>query len=274
MFPSPQRWFTGITMSGIVFTLASLGPTYAADGKCTAKEKGICQDGEICAAKCKAKGAGDNCNAPKADGMGAHKGLCMAKGKGKCMNKAIGAGKDMGMCKDMCMDGGMGMCKGMGMGGGKRMGMMGMNQSTGMCGMGMCGMGGRPMNMQQSQQQQAQNVAFQNQLRRLAKQSKTNLQEAFKNDEPEVRAAAAWLAGDRRLTLQGDLIGLLTDPSELVRQSSRRSLVLLSMPAKSPSRAPRTTQTRGIDFGPLPGAGEDAQTTAAQQWQQWWDSKR
>jgi hypothetical protein len=280
MFSSPQRWFTGIAFGGIVLTLAAFGPAHAADEKCAAKGMGMCQDGDMCAGKCKAKGACDKCEQKqgcKADGMCAQKGMCMAKGKGKCMNKAMGAGKDMGMCKDMCMDGGMGMCKGMGMGGkgmgmmgmagGKGMGMMGMNQGMGCC------MGGMRTNMEHLLQQQAQNVTFQKQLKRLAKQSKTSLPGYFQDSEPEVRAAAAWVAGDRRLALQSDLIGLLTDSSELVRQSARRSLVLLSMPTKTPSRVPRTGQTRGIDFGPLPGAGEAAQSVAAQQWQQWWDNK-
>ena len=62
------------------------------------------------------------------------------------------------------------------------------------------------------------------------------------------------MAGQKRLPLEAELIGLLSDPHPQVRQGARQALVRLS---------------RGNDFGPLPTATAKQISQSARSWRQW-----
>jgi HEAT repeat protein len=94
---------------------------------------------------------------------------------------------------------------------------------------------------------------------------------------------AAYVIGERRLPWPRDLIPLLEDPSDEVRQAARRSLVILSflelnpqeaalIAAPNPSRSPTPLAklTKPIDFGPAAGAAKAAQKAAVTKWTDWW----
>jgi HEAT repeat protein len=109
--------------------------------------------------------------------------------------------------------------------------------------------------------------------------SETELRAALKSDIPLKRLAAAYAVGERRLFWQDDLMALLTDDSDAVRQSARRGLVILSYLKLNPERATtnsgkhaRTSDSpaRLHDFGPLPGASVAARRKAAREWADWW----
>lgn len=74
----------------------------------------------------------------------------------------------------------------------------------------------------------------------------------FKDDRPEVRAAAARAAGK---TLGGKLIDLLEDSDAAVREATHEALVRLN---------------RGTDFGPSPNASDNDRSLALQRWREWW----
>jgi hypothetical protein len=71
-----------------------------------------------------------------------------------------------------------------------------------------------------------------------------------------VRAAAARTAGARKLRFGAELIDLLSDSEESVRQAARQALVQLS---------------RGQDHGPRTDATEEELSTAVRNWRAWWD---
>ncbi len=91
--------------------------------------------------------------------------------------------------------------------------------------------------------------------RSLAKKSSAELGEKLKDEQAEVRAAAARVAGNKKLPLGEELIDLLSDDEAEVRQAAHQALVRLS---------------RGKDFGPKPDAKESARTQAIQKWRDWW----
>jgi hypothetical protein len=107
----------------------------------------------------------------------------------------------------------------------------------------------------------------------LSRQGDKKLREALGHERPEVRWAAAWVAGNRLKPLQEPLIELLTDPDGNVRQAARRALVLLAnkdvirraLHFNYPLPPGRIT-----DFGPEPGDGEEERGLAATRWQFWW----
>jgi HEAT repeat protein len=94
---------------------------------------------------------------------------------------------------------------------------------------------------------------------------------------------AAYVVGEKRLRWPADLVPLLEDPSDEVRQAARRSLVILSfldlnpeeaalIAAPNPSRPPTPLAklNKPADFGPAAGAGKSAQKTAVTKWTDWW----
>jgi hypothetical protein len=165
-------------------------------------------------------------------------------------------------------------------------------------GHGCCGGGMNPVMLQYMQmqlmqqyallqQQTSSTTSFQRTISQLATQSESSLRMSLKDEDPLTRLSAAYVAGEKRLPLQADLIELLTDKNDAVRQAARLSLIKLSLTApeskdatgrtakKGTKTAKKATQTaRGIDFGPLPNADRAAQVKAARQWREWWDKKK
>jgi hypothetical protein len=75
------------------------------------------------------------------------------------------------------------------------------------------------------------------------------------DDRAEVRAAAARAVGTRFPALGGDLINLLNDKDEGVRQAAHQALVRLN---------------RGTDLGPAEEASETSRAEAVEKWSAWW----
>jgi hypothetical protein len=139
-------------------------------------------------------------------------------------------------------------------------------------------------------QQTSPTMNFQKAINQLATQSESSVREAMKDDEVLTRLSAAYVTGEKRLPLQADLIKLLTDKNDAVRQVARLSLIKLSLTATPPQTVTKGIQTtkkatqttkkatqtacRGMDFGPLPNANRADQVKAARQWQEWWDKSR
>jgi HEAT repeat protein len=97
------------------------------------------------------------------------------------------------------------------------------------------------------------------------------------------RFMAAYVIGEKRLAWPKDLIPLLEDQSDEVRQAARRSLVILSflelnpeeatlIAAPNPSRPPTPLAklNKPVDFGPAAGAGKAPQKAAVTKWTAWW----
>jgi hypothetical protein len=92
----------------------------------------------------------------------------------------------------------------------------------------------------------------------LNRQRPDTLKKSLQSRRPAVKEMAALIAGSRGLPLGQELIDLLKDESDSVRQAARQGLVRLS---------------RGQDFGPQPGAGESQRDEAIKQWQRWWNNR-
>lgn len=106
------------------------------------------------------------------------------------------------------------------------------------------------------------------QVRKLAKDDPSAVEEALQSPSAATRWAAARVVALKSLPLQDRLIELLTDPDYLVRQAARQGLVRLSARAQD-SKKKRPTG-RGVDFGPVPNASSAARTAAARKWRAWW----
>lgn len=91
-------------------------------------------------------------------------------------------------------------------------------------------------------------------LREVAKEGAEAVRTKLKDPQPLTRWIAATIAGKKRMRLEAELIRLLMDPSPVVRQAARASLVRLS---------------RGNDFGPPPRATAKQAASSARAWQ-WW----
>jgi hypothetical protein len=131
-------------------------------------------------------------------------------------------------------------------------------------------------------QQTSPMANFQRTINQLATQGESSVREAMKDDDILTRLSAAYVAGEKKLPLQVNLIELLTDKADAVRQMARLSLIKQSITAP-PQAKNKTSQTakkgnqpacRGIDFGPLPNANRAAQVKAARQWREWWDKAK
>jgi HEAT repeat protein len=117
--------------------------------------------------------------------------------------------------------------------------------------------------------------------------SEPELRATLKHRSSDRRFAAAYVVGERLLGWPEDLIPLLEDGSEAVRQAARRSLIILSFLVLNPEEAQRIrAPQRGgtvtplsqlkspVDFGPQPGAKREARARAAKQWKEWWADQR
>jgi hypothetical protein len=116
-------------------------------------------------------------------------------------------------------------------------------------------------------------------LRAALDASEDELRAALKSPVAVNRVVAAYAVGERRLPWQDDLIPLLLDNDDAVRQAARRSLVILSFlklnpevasagPGKPGPPADRLTPAR--DFGPRPRAPVAGRKKAAEEWAEWW----
>jgi hypothetical protein len=92
--------------------------------------------------------------------------------------------------------------------------------------------------------------------RHLSRLDAKGVREALTADQAQVRAAAARVAGSKRLPVGEELIALLNDPQAEVRQAARQALGRLS---------------KGLDYGPEPTASETERTEAARRWRAWWE---
>jgi hypothetical protein len=93
----------------------------------------------------------------------------------------------------------------------------------------------------------------------LGRQTEEVVREKLGDDNPEVRGAAARVAGARFPSLGGSLVDLLVDPKPEVRESARQGLVKMS----------RNTQ----DFGPRPEDSVEAQKESQRRWRAWLDKR-
>jgi hypothetical protein len=116
--------------------------------------------------------------------------------------------------------------------------------------------------------------------------SESELRATLKHRSVARRFAAAYVVGERLLEWPSDLIPLLEDKSEAVRQAARRSLIVLSFLAVNPEEARRIRSphpngvvkslselSQPMDFGPNPGAKPKAWAQAAKQWREWWSNR-
>jgi hypothetical protein len=92
--------------------------------------------------------------------------------------------------------------------------------------------------------------------RHLTRQPAAFVKDKLKDDQPEVRMAAARVAAAKHPALAGAVIDLLVDDQADVRTAARQALVGLS---------------RGEDFGPSADAGKDEREQARQKWRAWWE---
>lgn len=117
--------------------------------------------------------------------------------------------------------------------------------------------------------------------------SEADLRAALKHQLPDRRFAAAYVVGERLLEWQDDLIPLLRDKSEAVRQGARRSLIILSFLALNPDEArsirsrksdegatPLSKLNKPVDYGPQPNAKPAALSQAVKQWKEWWADRK
>lgn len=121
----------------------------------------------------------------------------------------------------------------------------------------------------------------------MMEQKKEDLRAALNSERAEYRFMAAYVAGERRMPWQQDFIQLLTDPTDAVRQSARRGLIILSFLALNPDEASlfeaagKTTppvssepDVSPVDFGPPSPGTPAAQKKAVAQWTEWFAEKR
>ena len=137
----------------------------------------------------------------------------------------------------------------------------------------------------------SQQIGQQQYLQRLylqmIDQTEDELRRALKSDTVDKKFMAAYVAGERRMFLQNELIPLLTDASDPVRQSARRGLIILSFLLLNPDEAkviacavrkqeplPLERLTPPMDFGPRAEATKAEQKKAQDQWKEWWAKPR
>jgi hypothetical protein len=96
-------------------------------------------------------------------------------------------------------------------------------------------------------------------VKHLARQSPIHLKCRLRDERPDVRMAAAKVVARRLLPLGEELIVLLSDENEDVRQTARNALVELA---------------RGADHGPERNASAADVEAAARAWRAWWEQNR
>src|SRR5262245_16768124 len=89
----------------------------------------------------------------------------------------------------------------------------------------------------------------------LARLESKLIKEKLQDETPAVRAAAAQAVASKHPRLGGDVIGLLTDASPVVRKAARQALVKLA---------------RGADYGPMYDASPSEREEAVKKWRAWW----
>jgi len=91
-------------------------------------------------------------------------------------------------------------------------------------------------------------------LKHLSRQPMATVKDGLRSDRAEVRQTAAQVVGDKGHKLAAELIDLLNDREEDVRQAARQSLKKLA---------------KGTDHGPERGAKEADRAEAMKQWRAW-----
>jgi phage shock protein E len=92
----------------------------------------------------------------------------------------------------------------------------------------------------------------------------------LKSDKAEERFSAALAIGEKGLPLAGELIGLLMDKSDPVRQAARRSLILTSYHVDTMKKANKKGAVpTSVDFGPIPNANPALQKQSVKAWREW-----
>jgi hypothetical protein len=92
-------------------------------------------------------------------------------------------------------------------------------------------------------------------LSNLTRQGAAVVKGKLRDDPPEVRAAAARAVGRKFPALGGDVIDLLNDQDEGVREAAHQALLRLN---------------KGTDLGPTEQASETSRADAVEQWRAWW----
>jgi len=102
------------------------------------------------------------------------------------------------------------------------------------------------------------------------KKDKGELCDMLKSDKADDRFAAALAIGEKRLPLTAELIGLLTDKSDPVRQAARRSLILTSYHLDAMKKANKKGAVPTyVDYGPIPNAYPTLQKQSVKAWTAW-----
>ncbi len=92
-------------------------------------------------------------------------------------------------------------------------------------------------------------------LQDLAQERPEVLRRRLTDKNAETRWMAVQVVGIHRYPYQADLVALLSDPDNSVRQAARQALVRVS---------------RGNDFGPAIKAGQSEREKAIGRWKHWW----
>jgi hypothetical protein len=137
------------------------------------------------------------------------------------------------------------------------------------------------------QQQKLQAQYLQRLYIAMTDMSHDELKVALESSAIDRRYMAAFVVGDRRLPWHDKLIQMLSDSSDLVRQSARRGLIILAFLAlnpdeakliasPTPSRPPTPLEKLNppVDFGPWPNASKEDQKKAVKEWTDWWAKER
>jgi hypothetical protein len=138
-------------------------------------------------------------------------------------------------------------------------------------------------------QSRQQSERLQRLYKSMAARGKDDLHALLESEDQEQRLMAAYVGGDRGLPWFKEFLAMLTDPVDVVRQSARRGLIILSFLALNPDEvsavdpAGKTRQPSAVvdqnlcapvDFGPPSGASLSAQRKAITQWIEWWAESR
>jgi len=139
------------------------------------------------------------------------------------------------------------------------------------------------------EQSRQQSERLQRLYKTMSTRGKDDLHASLESEDQEQRLMAAYVAGDRGLPWYKEFMAMLTDPVDVVRQSARRGLIILSFLAMNPDEvstvdpAGKTRQPSAVvdqnlcapvDFGPPSGASLSAQRKAIAQWIEWWAETR
>jgi len=102
------------------------------------------------------------------------------------------------------------------------------------------------------------------------KKDKGELCDMLKSEKAEERFSAAFAIGEKKLPLTAELIGMLTDKSNPVRQAARRSLILTSYHVDAMRKeSKKGAAATYVDYGPLPNANAEALKVSTKNWTAW-----